>query len=70
MQKLLESTPPANDVVPAIRMRNAPELGEKLAGRPNLGLELGQILDRMKVGYSLDLEEVKTLHRTLRELGR
>jgi hypothetical protein len=69
IQKLVEQNPLSDVVIPEISEADRAALSENLARRPSLGAELGQIIDRMKAGFSLDLGEVQALRRRLQEQG-
>ncbi|HEX4139976.1 MAG TPA: hypothetical protein VHY09_06480 [Candidatus Methylacidiphilales bacterium] len=70
IQELVEQNPLSSEVIPEITETERAALSEGLARRPALGAELGQIIDRMKAGFSLELGEVQALRRRLQEQGR
>jgi hypothetical protein len=69
IEQLVERNPVPSEVIPEISEVERAALRESLAQRPSLGDELGQIISRMKAGFSLELDEVKALRRRLQEQG-
>jgi hypothetical protein len=69
LQRLFESRPHPEELVAELSASELAELREKLAKRPSLGAELGQIIDRMQAGNSVDLNVAVALHHQLEKLG-
>jgi hypothetical protein len=60
--KLIELTDAEMPAFPSILSEaERLKLEENLRQRPNLGAELGEKIDRMKAGQSIDFEELKIL---------